>query len=37
MALFVLLLVFFIAVAAVAAFIFPPTKWVQLMMKGKKK
>jgi hypothetical protein len=37
MALFVLLLVFFIAIVAVAAFVFPPTQWVRLLMKGKKK
>jgi hypothetical protein len=37
MALFVLLFVFFVAICAVAAFVFPPTFWAKLLTKGKKK
>lgn len=37
MALFVLLVVFLIVILAVAAFVFPPSQWVSLFMKGKKK
>jgi hypothetical protein len=37
MALFALLVVFLIVVVMIAAFVFPPTKWVEWLLKGKRK
>jgi hypothetical protein len=37
MALFVLLLVFFVVILLIVGFVFPPTRWVELFFKGNKK
>ena len=37
MALFVLLLVFFLVIVLIVGFVFPPTRWVEWFFKGSKK